>query len=238
MSLPLGLANLLSSSAFQYSGELHYSAPLAADFVVAGVIGLTRLLGLIRLWQRGPPEGHPSRRGLSRSGKLVTALGVALNPDPRALAYQAWAGYTPIGQEYWRRVAGGWPAVSAHDRLLARFAAQIPPAAALSTSPGPVASSQSSGRGSTSFRSCPQPNGARSTCQATRTGIRPLEIQSALQALLAGGWGVADAADGYVLLQKGRGAATLPDAFYDFAQRRVRRAAAPARRYFWLGRFN
>ena len=50
------------------------------------------------------------------------------------------------------------------------------------------------------------------------TNRHPADIQSALQALLAGGWGVADAADGYVLLQKGSGAATLPDAFYDFAR--------------------
>ena len=36
--------------------------------------------------------------------------------------------------------------------------------------------------------------------------------------MLAGEWGVVDAADGFMLLRKGAARKTLPDAFYDFVR--------------------
>ena len=45
----------------------------------------------------------------------------------------------------------------------------------------------------------------------------PLAVQSKIQELLANGWGVANAAGGYILLQKGGGQPEIPAAFYDFA---------------------
>jgi len=215
ISLPLLLANLLSSFPLQYSGELHYSAPLVPYFVIAGAIGLARLLGWLRLSKAGLSDRHPNLPGAFQAVKLVTTVSVALMLAG-ALAYHAWAGYTPLGQEYWRRVAGGWPAVTTHDRLLARFIAQIPPAAALSTTPDlwPHLSHR------VAIYQFPIVSGAQWVLVDVSgdTNRHPADVRTDLQGLMAGGWGVADAADGYVLLRKQAGAAVLPDAFYDFAR--------------------
>ena len=70
LSLPLLLANLLSSFPLQYSGELHYSAPLVPYFVIAGAIGLARLLGWLRRSARPARRTRPPDRPgpLGRSG--------------------------------------------------------------------------------------------------------------------------------------------------------------------------
>ena len=46
LSLPLLLADVLSAFPFQYTGELHYTAPLVPYFAMAGAIGLARLVSL------------------------------------------------------------------------------------------------------------------------------------------------------------------------------------------------
>jgi hypothetical protein len=52
-----------------------------------------------------------------------------------------------------------------------------------------------------------------------RTDAHPNDIRAAFETLLhSDGYGVVDAADGYVLLSRGQGVKTLPDAFYDFAR--------------------
>ncbi len=53
---------------------------------------------------------------------------------------------------------------------------------------------------------------------AGTTDRHPADIQAAIRSMLETGWGVVDAADGYVLLAQGRGQPELPDAFYDFAR--------------------
>ncbi|MGC8782693.1 MAG: DUF2079 domain-containing protein, partial [Anaerolineae bacterium] len=116
LSAPLLLANLFSAFPMQYFGELHYSAPLAPYLIVAALAGLRRFQA-----QAQPLAG---RRPALILGLVLIAAG--------ALIGQVARGYTPIGREY-ARLGPGWPAVTAHERLLARFARQIPADAALST---------------------------------------------------------------------------------------------------------
>ena len=131
LSAPLLLANLLSSFPFQYSGELHYSAPLAPFFVAAGAAGLGRWLqrnrASVSSWRL--PDRITRRVPAGAALALLLALGCA---GVGTLGWQIAAGYTPIGREFWRSTPGGWPAVTAHQRLLARFIARIPPDAAVS----------------------------------------------------------------------------------------------------------
>ena len=123
VGLPLLLANLLNTFPLQYSGELHYSAPLVPIFTFAAVVGLARLIRNYKFWRDGVLVNKRHMSGLS------IALGLIL---VCALGYQVVAGYTPVGGEFRRSQPGGWPQVTAHHRLLDRFAAQIPPDAALS----------------------------------------------------------------------------------------------------------
>ena len=50
-----------------------------------------------------------------------------------------------------------------------------------------------------------------------RTSTQPT-FKQAIGKMMAAGWGVVDAADGYILLAQGRGEAEIPDSFYDFAR--------------------
>ncbi len=60
IGLPLLLANLLSAYPFQYSGQLHYSAPLAAFAVMGAIVGSQRLRRL-----------SPAHRRLAAQPSLV-----------------------------------------------------------------------------------------------------------------------------------------------------------------------
>jgi uncharacterized membrane protein len=235
LSAPLLLANLLSAFPFQYSGELHYSAALVPFFVVAGAVGLGRLVRWARRTGAGAGAStdespHPpapplltaavrrQERGLGgeaifRTVVPLLALGLVLLA---ALAWQVAAGYTPIGREFWRRVPGGWPQVTAHHRLLARFAAQIPRDAALSITTD-LYPHLSHRERIYEFPLLGEAIWALVDVAGT-TDRHPTDIQAAIGKLLAAGWGVVDSADGYILLAKGQGQPTLPDTFYDFAR--------------------
>jgi uncharacterized membrane protein len=202
LSLPLLLANLLSSYAFQYSGELHYSAALAPYFIIAGAIGLARLVG----W---------THKGGRRPARVVapTLLGLVLLAT---CGYHAWAGYTPLAHEFWLRLPGGWPAVTAHDALLDRFTAQIPPDAVVSAT-ADLYPHLSHRERLYQFPEVGDADWALVDVSGV-TDRHPADIRATIENLLASGWGVADAADGYALLHRGAGEAALPDAFYDFAR--------------------
>jgi uncharacterized membrane protein/uncharacterized membrane protein YbhN (UPF0104 family) len=212
LSLPLLLANLLSGYPFQYSGELHYSAPLVPYFIVAGAIGLSRLVGWARRWQAARNTEASATRPVT-SRLAASLLGLILLA---ACGYQAWAGYTPLAREFWRRLPGGWPAVTAHDRLLDRFVTQIPAGAAVSTA-ADLYPHLSHRERLYQFPEVGDADWALVDVSGV-TDRHPADIRAAIEKLLAGGWGVADAADGYALLQRGGGQAALPDAFYDFAR--------------------
>lgn len=204
---PLLLANLLSSYVMQYSGELHYSAPLVPLFVAAGAIGAARLL----------PKRRSQGWALPRSRILpasVLCLVLAC-----ALLYQVAEGFTPMGGEFRRGPTHGWPPVTAHERLLARFSAQIPPAAPLSTTPA-LYPHFTHRQYIYLFPVTAHADYVLVDVAGT-TDMHPSDVKAGLEGLLASGeFGVVDAADGYVLLARGAAAfaTELPDAFYSFAR--------------------
>jgi hypothetical protein len=105
------------------------------------------------------------------------------------------------------------PVVTAHNRLLERFARQIPADAALSaqTPLHPHLSSRAL------IYPFPMVNDAAYVLLdvTARPTMHPNDLQRAFQSLVSnGGFGVLDAADGYILLKKGETGAGLPDAFY------------------------
>jgi hypothetical protein len=133
-----------------------------------------------------------------------------------ALASQVAAGYLPFGREFWRRGPDAWPQVTAHHRLLDRFAAQIPKDAALSVSPD-LYPHLSHRELIYQFPAL----GKAEWLLVDVSGItdrHPDEVRRMILKLLSQEWGVVDAADGYILLAKGKGTATIPDAFYDFGR--------------------
>jgi uncharacterized membrane protein len=213
-SAPLLLANLLSSYPLQYSGELHYSAPLVPFFVIAGVAGLGWLWDILF---RRPKVRTRGGAGSSFVSRPALWLGLVLLG---ALYWQIMAGYTPLGREFRLLVAGGWPQVTAHERLLARFAAQIPSGASLSATTD-LYPHLSHRELIYQFPWLGQADWVLVDVSGT-TDKNPGDIKVAIEQLLGAGWGVVDAADGYILLAHGQGRQEIPDEFYDFA-----RAAEP-----------
>jgi uncharacterized membrane protein len=206
LGLPVLLANTFSNFAGQYSGEQHYSAPLAPIFVIAAIYGLRRLVtGLTRL--AGGRGIRPGR--LTAYSLLALAWLLAW-----CLGYQHVRGWTPLARDF------EWPQITPHERLLARFADQIPSGASLSTTP-PLHAHLAHRRKIYVFPTVADADYVLLDVSG-RTDAHPNDVRVAFDRLVeAGGFGVLDAADGYVLLRRGYGGASragLPDGFYDFAR--------------------
>lgn len=196
LCLPLLAANALSNYWLQYSGELHYSAPLVPYFVVAAVFGAARVMR----WSRARGKVGAAVSPIVCGWLLLWALG-----------YQVAEGFTPIGREF------TWPQVTAHHRLLARFKVQVPPRAPGSVTTGlyPHLSHREK------LYMFPAVGDAEWVLLDVTgpTAMHPADLKRRYEELVnVMGFGVQDAADGYILLRKGVANATLPDAFYDFAR--------------------
>ncbi|MDH7486191.1 MAG: DUF2079 domain-containing protein [Anaerolineae bacterium] len=199
LGAPLLAANLLSSYAAQYSGQFHYSAPLVPYVVVAAIVGSARLTRKI---QSPKLKAQTSRLWILSFGFWILLW---------ALGWQVAHGYTPIGREF------RWPEVTAHHRLLERFVAQVPSDAPGSTTP-PLYPHLSHREKLYQFPHLADAEWALLDVSAT-TDMHPVALRDQVQQMLASGqWGVADAADGYLLLRRGQGSAQLPDSFYAFAR--------------------
>ncbi len=210
---PLLLANQLSGFPFQYSGLLHYSAPLAAFAVMGAIVGSQRLR---RLSRRTAISLHNHR--LWHAYRAYTPLIVWLLLW--SIGSQIAWGYLPGGAQF--RTA--WPAVTEHHRLLDRFSAQIPDGAALSTMA--VLHPHLSHR----QRIYEFPALADSEyvlldlAAASGWAMHPTAMRDRVQDLLASGqWTVQDGADGYLLLRRQPDApptaiASLPEEFFTFTQ--------------------
>ena len=208
LGTPLLAANLLSSYAAQYSGQFHYSAPLVPYVVVAAIVGSARLTRKIQSSARNrrkdtkEAKGVRVFRGVSWLSCWILLWG---------LGWQVAHGYTPIGREF------RWPEVTAHHRLLQRFAAQVPPQTPGSTTP-PLYPHLSHRQKLYQFPHLADAEWVLLDVSAT-TDMHPVALRDQVQQMLASGqWGVADAADGYLLLWRGQGDAQLPDSFYAFAR--------------------
>jgi hypothetical protein len=218
LGLPVLVANMVSAYPGQYSGEQHYSVALVPAFIVAAIYGARRLG---RWGTRRLPEGEAGQRSRAWTAAAIGAWVLAWS-----LGYQVQHGWTPLGSNF------TWPHVTEHARLLERFTAQIPPDAAVSTTPAlhphlahrrviyqfPITEASVAGG-----------VGEEADAQYVLvdvsgvTDMHPNDVRNAIQNMLESGrFGVADAADGYLLLSKeaaGEVASrTLPDAFFDFAR--------------------
>ncbi|MCS6844622.1 MAG: DUF2079 domain-containing protein [Caldilineales bacterium] len=216
LGLPLFLANLLSGFAFQYSGQLHYSAPLAAYALVAAVVGSHRLRSQARrvvLLSRHRRLWRAHHRYLFLIGWLVVW----------SLGSQAAWGYTPIGRQF----RYYWPPITDHHRLLARFIAQIPADAAVATTD--VLYPHLSHR--QRIYSLPTVADAEYVLMdlAAQTGwaMHPTALRDQVAEMIGSGqWRVQDGADGYLLLARQASpvagpspwTAALPDEFFTFAR--------------------
>ncbi|MBI3536885.1 MAG: DUF2079 domain-containing protein, partial [Chloroflexi bacterium] len=190
---PSLVLNLLSSYDAQYSGTYHYSAPVAPFFVLAAIGGAQRITN--------------SKIQIPNLKTLALALGFLI-----AFGYHLFAGYTPIGGEFF------WTPTTAHQQLLARFLSQIPRDAPVTTT-ATLFPHLSHRRVLYRF---PLVNDAQfvllDVSQAAITN--PIDYAVNYRAIVKQGFGIRDAADGYILLERGRAQKELPDAFYDFARAR------------------
>jgi len=199
IGLPMFAINLLSTNPAmhdatggQYGADV---APWLAFGAVYGVFYLRRGLG--RLW----PGARPWLSHVISLSLLVVAI-----------VWHLFYGYSPLSlnRPQWQ--------ISDHDRLAERFMAQIPPDAPISAQSKlyPHLSNR------TTAYQFPDVNDAEYIFLDVTTStwpVHPNDLKATVQELLnAGEFGVLDAADGYLLLQRGLSNRGLPDAYYDFAR--------------------
>jgi hypothetical protein len=168
---------------------------------------LARLIRNYKFWREGFQINRRPVSGILFALVLVSFC---------AVIYQVAAGYTPIGKAFRQSQPGGWPQVTAHHRLLDRFAAQIPPDAALSVTTD-LYPHLDHRELIFQFPILGNAQWALIDVSGT-TDQHPADIQGVIRKMMAVGWGVVDAADGYILLAQGRGETGIPDDFYDFAR--------------------
>ncbi len=237
LGLPVLVANTLSNFPGQYSGEQHYSAPLAPVFIIAAIYGFQRLVrglsnvnGLLplRLFRcKGIHKWRSRFSGLSRlslrryhATTFITVWLLAWS-----LGYHYVRGWTPLARDF------VWPQRTPHYQLLARFAAQIPPNAPLSTTP-PLHPHLAHREKIYIFPTVADADYVLLDV-ASRTDVHPNDVRATFDALVESGeFEVVDAADGYLLLKRGQGTGgkeqALPNAFYDFARVQDARPQYPA----------
>lgn len=199
IGLPMFAINLLSTnfamhdpSGGQYGADV---APWLAFGALYGAFYLRRGLG--RWW----PAARP---WLTYAISLILLL--------VAVVWHLFHGYSPLSLN-----RPAWQ-ISDHDRLAERFMAQIPPDAPISAQSKlyPHLSNR------TIAYQFPDINEAEYVFLDVTTSswpVHPNDLKVMVQGLLdAGEFGVLDAADGYLLLERGLANRELPDAFYDFAR--------------------
>ncbi len=180
--------NLLSSYPAQYSGTYHYSAPVAPYFVLAAIGGAAVIKSKVK----------------SQKLKAASVIGVLTI----TLGYHTIAGYTPIGGEFF------FPEVTPHQQLFARFAAQIPREAKVSTTTTlfPHLSHRR-----VLYRFPTVLDAEYILLDVSQANItNPIDYRVNYLGALKQGFGIRDAVDGYILLQRGLTQTELPDGFYNF----------------------
>lgn len=228
LSLPVLLANLLSAYPPQYYGEFHYSAPLAPYFAVAAAYGLGRLwCWLARRTDRTSAAFQhlpAASGGAMAAAALLQNARTAIRPllTVGLAAYiLAWSGANYLAYGRGPLAARYDPApITAHHQLLERFVAQLPADAAV-TATAAVHPHVSHRRYVYQFPmglATPAPAEWALLDVTTNTDMAPGDLKAAVEAMLASGWGVVDAADGFLLLQQGAATKAIPDAFYSFVR--------------------
>ncbi len=203
LGLPVLVANAFSAYPGQYSGEQHYSAPLVTAFIIAAIYGARRL-------QRFLEKQIPFRFSpLIKNSTLISALIVAWLLI-FSLAAQRDRGWTPLARPF------SWPVMTEHHRTLPRLLAQVPADAAVSATPAVHAHLAHREK----IYVYPELGDATHVLidVAGVTDMQAGDARASVEKLLNEGWGVVDAADGFILLAQGEANRALPDAFYSFAR--------------------
>ncbi|MFN8441470.1 MAG: DUF2079 domain-containing protein [Caldilineaceae bacterium] len=203
VALPLIVANLFSTYPGQYYNEFHYSAPIIPFVAVSAIFGAQRLLRITNRSISNLEQKH-SQSAIT----LLLTLWLLGWSTHEYLAY----GRGPGGGRYDPIV------VTDHHRLLEHFVAQIPVDAAV-TATSAVQPHLSHRRYIYQF-----PLGLDSPVPATwalldvtsKTDLAPGDLKAQVDTMLAGGWGVVDGANGFLLLRAGASEKKIPDAFYSF----------------------
>lgn len=238
LALPLLLANLLSAYPAQFYGEFHYSAPLVAYFAVAAAYGLARIWRPLArrvdrtsaAFQHLPAAGTGTMAAMSLWQNSRTTLRPLLT-----WALVTWIIVWAVGNywQYGRGPLGGRydpTPITAHHRLLARFTAQIPPAAAVTATAGvhPHVSARQFVYQFPLGLDAPTPAEWALLDVTTNTDMAPGDLKTKVDEMLAADWGVVDAADGFLLLRRPAAAKEIPAAFYSFVRHGERATASPA----------
>ncbi len=191
---PLFVLNLLSSYPAQFSGTYHYSAPVAPYFVLAAIGGTAWLTDFL---------GTRITHHVSRITQAVVVVSAFLI----ALGYHVIAGYTPMGGEFF------WPPVTPHQQLFTRFANQIPRDAPASTTTTlfPHLSHRR-----VLYRFPTIQDAEYILLDVSQATTNPVDFRVNYLDALKQGFGIRDALDGYILLQRGLPRQDLPDEFYNF----------------------
>jgi len=228
LSLPVLLANLLSAYPAQFYGEFHYSAPVVPFFAAAAVFGVARLWGW--LWRRTERSSASFQHLPAADTGTMALASFATNPASTlrpllmllaVLWLLAWAGWTyaQAGRAWLGGRSDPTP-ITDHHRLLDRFVRQVPAGAPL-TATAAVHPHLSQRQHIYQF-----PDGFEVEVPATwalldvttNTDMAPGDLTTRVEEMLAGEWGIVDAADGFLLLARGAQEQTIPQAFYSFTQ--------------------
>ena len=201
LALPSLAINLLADFAPMHQvTELIYAAPIVPFVMIAGVFGVARVLA---------QSGVPARRRLvAVAAGLVVAGG--------ALASQRLYGYLPGGANH--RLY----AVTPHHRAAAALIAQIPPDARVSAQD--KLNPHVSGREAVYiFPRIADADTVFLDVTGPAWPLHPNDVKATVDGLLAQGFGIAAADDGYLLLSKDAAPQTaqrtLPASFYAAWQR-------------------
>lgn len=191
--------NMLSANpAMHDAAQAQYGADVAPWLAWSALFGMRYLSRFIA-----------RRRPRAQTHALQIAAIVLLTA---AGAWHLFRGFSPLALN-----PPTWE-ITAHDRLARRFIEQIPPDASIAAQ-GKLYPHLSN---RLIAYQLPDVNEAEYVFFDVTTGtwpVHPNDIRALAQELLSSGqYGVLDAADGYLLLQRGLENNTLPDEFYDFAR--------------------
>ena len=228
LGAPVLLANQLSAYPAQYYGEFHYSAPVIVYFAAAAAFGMARLWRWTgaRLNQRSAAFQHmPAASATTMAAiALVRNSSTALRPLAAFLLVLWGVGWAITSYVIDGRGPGGGrydpTPITSHHELLPRFTAQIPRDAAV-TATAAVHPHVSLRRYVYQFPlglDAPVPATWALLDVTTATDMAPGDVRATVETMLAGEWGVVDAADGFLLLHTGATVKEIPDDFYSFAR--------------------
>jgi uncharacterized membrane protein len=225
LGAPTLLVNLLSSDGFMQQLEgFHYAAPLVPIVVVSAAYGAAWLIRRLHRFRYLPP---------------LLALIVLV----ATLTYHYGHGYTPLSAAF----PGSWPVVTDHHQLGQEIAKGIPAEASLAALPHP--NPHASQRQQLTMIDRVEDGLPAPGVPSTRLGdgeyvwldatngwpLHPNDLKAGVENLLAAGYGLDVAADGWLLLRRDADSRSLPDSFYDFARSSDPNPEYPVQLRFFLG---